>query len=401
MTWKFSELPTVTVLSPIGTMDGAGGGPDDTVTATALPYSADALAAGFWLMMVPAATVGLLAVVCAPSVSPTADKAVVAAAVVCPVTTGTLTLGSPDDTTSATDEPCTADAPAAGVWLITLPLATVVLVTCVGAGTVNLSAVSALVAATWVWPTTDGTVTITGPSETTKSTAEPCGTEVAAAGFWLITLPVATVALLTLLTWPAVSPAVVRALVAAVDVRPVMAGTATRTEPEESTRLTAVPGLTAAPAAGLWLITLPAGTTELDCVVTVPTVSVGLLITAPGSVPAVASADAAAACTSPARFGTSTVTVMFCVTCGAAGKLALPAWFAAIVQVPAASPLTTAPLIEQVVDVVDVNVTANPDEAVAVTVPVVPTLTAGAEPNVIVCEPDAIVKVWVAWVAAL
>ena len=43
--------------------------------------------------------------------------------------------------------------------------------------------------------------------------------------------------------------------------------------PDETTRLTAEPGLTLAPALGLSLITSPDATVALDCVVTVPTTS--------------------------------------------------------------------------------------------------------------------------------
>lgn len=52
------------------------------------------------------------------------------------------------------------------------------------------------------------------------------------------------------------------------------------------------------------------------------------------------------------------------VTCVAAAKLASPDWFAAMVQVPAASIVTITPLTEQMPDVIDVCVTASPEDAV-------------------------------------
>ncbi len=54
------------------------------------------------------------------------------------------------------------------------------------------------------------------------------------------------------------------------------------------------------PAAGLWLMTLPAGTVALLCIVTIPSLS-----------PAAVSADVAAACVRPTTFGAATVGMDF------------------------------------------------------------------------------------------
>src|ERR1700733_4577151 len=62
------------------------GGPDDTTSATALPVATCVPAAGGPLMGAPAGTVVLDAVVIAPTVSPAAVIAVVAAACVCVTT---------------------------------------------------------------------------------------------------------------------------------------------------------------------------------------------------------------------------------------------------------------------------------------------------------------------------
>ena len=55
-----------------------------------------------------------------------------------------------------------------------------------------------------------------------------------------------------------------------------------------------------------------------------------------------------------------------------------------MVQLPAVTPLTLLPLTVQTPVVVDVNVTARPDVAVAERVPLPPTATVGAAPKVIV-----------------
>lgn len=95
-------------------------------------------------------------------------------------------------------------------------------------------------------------------------------------------------------------------------------------------------------------------------------------------------------------------TVNDCVTCAAALKLTLPVWFVAIVQVPSATMVTVEPEMVQTGVVVEVNVTARLDEAVADTVN-------GAEPKplpasaakVIVCVPLDTVNDCVTCVAAL
>src|SRR6185436_18367876 len=66
--------------------------------------------------------------------------------------------------------------------------------------------------------------------------------------------------------------------------------------PVETVRFTALPTATLVPLPGVWLITLPAGTVGLDAVVRVPTTR-----------PALVRLVVAAACVSPATFGTVTV----------------------------------------------------------------------------------------------
>ena len=52
--------------------------------------------------------------------------------------------------------------------------------------------------------------------------------------------------------------------------------------------------------------------------------------------------------------------------------MALPAWLAEIVHVPVATPVTVFPLTVQIEGMVELNVTANPEVAVAETVVVPP-----------------------------
>src|SRR5208282_4682229 len=120
-------------------------------------------------------------------------------------------------------------------------------------------------------------------------------TLVPAAGFSLMTLPTAMLALAACVTAPTVRPAPVIAVVAAAWLAPTTLGTATGGGPEETTRVTAEPFVTRVPAAGLSLMTFPAATLALDACVTAPAVS-----------PAPAIALLAACCASPTTLGTAT-----------------------------------------------------------------------------------------------
>src|ERR687897_95968 len=95
----------------------------------------------------PLCTVRSDPVVIAPTVTPTDVSAVVAAACGWFATSGTATCGNPHQITSATALPMTTSAPAAGSWLITDPLGTVMLEAVVIAPTVRPTEVSAMVAA--------------------------------------------------------------------------------------------------------------------------------------------------------------------------------------------------------------------------------------------------------------
>ena len=70
---------------------------------------------------------------------------------------------------------------------------------------------------------------------------------VAAAGFWLMTFPLATVVLACRVTLPTLKPAAVRAVVAADSSGPITFGTATGGGRLERTRSTLAPGFTTAP----------------------------------------------------------------------------------------------------------------------------------------------------------
>src|SRR6185312_7261850 len=101
-----------------------------------------------------------------------------------------------------------------------------------------------------VWLTTLGTATSAGPSETVSATALPVATLAPAAGFWLITDPAGTVALLALAMAPVVRPAAASAAEAFACVWVTTFGTATSAGPIETVSATALPVATLQPAAG-------------------------------------------------------------------------------------------------------------------------------------------------------
>ena len=71
--------------------------------------------------------------------------------------------------------------------------------------------------------------------------------------------------------------------------------------------------------------------------------------------------------------GTTAATAKLCVTVAAGGYVRLPAWSAAIVHVPAATNVSTPPLVMVHTPVVDdVNIGVRPDVEVAVSVGDVP-----------------------------
>src|SRR5208282_5173345 len=144
----------------------------------------------------------------------------------------TMSLDAPLLTVRFTADPLATLVPAAGIWLMTSPAATVALLAIVTVPSVRPAPVIAVVAAAWVSPTTFGTLTMAGPLLTVRLTAEPPATLVPATGIWLMTLPTATVALLAIVTVPSVSPAPVMAVVAAAWVSPTTFGTATAMPPE-------------------------------------------------------------------------------------------------------------------------------------------------------------------------
>src|SRR5262249_20398974 len=206
----------------------------------------------------------------------------------------------PCETTMATLLPPAALDPPAGVWLITLPPGTVVLIAN-DTETVKPALVSAVVAAACVWPTTFGTVTGGGPLETTSATDVPTSTVVPAAMPWLITVFGGTVVLAWNVIGAPTRPASLRALSATPCVpmspsgRPVTSGTIVPSEITMSTRGVGVGG-SVTPALGLVETTRPIGIVALLTDVTVPTTA-----------PAFRIAVVAAACVRPMTFGMVTL----------------------------------------------------------------------------------------------
>ena len=108
---------------------------------------------------------------------------------------------------------------------MTLPAGTVSLFAVVMFPTVRLAAVIAASASACGCPTTSGTVTITGPRDTIRSTLELMNTFVPATGFWLMTLPAGTIALFAVVMFPTVRLAAVIAASASAWVCPTTSGT--------------------------------------------------------------------------------------------------------------------------------------------------------------------------------
>ncbi len=95
-------------------------------------------------------------------------------------------------------------------------------------------------------------VVVAAPDDTTRFTELPDATLVPAVGFWLMTLPDATVELLCVVTVPTLRPAPVIAVEAAAWVMPTTLGTETVTGagPDDTTRFTELPDATLVPEAG-------------------------------------------------------------------------------------------------------------------------------------------------------
>ena len=94
---------------------------------------------------------------------------------------------APTETTIETALPASACVPAAGLWLMMLPTATVPLSAVDLVPTLRPAPVIAEVAADSVLLTTFGTATIAGPSETVSAITLPGCTFTPPAGFWLMT----------------------------------------------------------------------------------------------------------------------------------------------------------------------------------------------------------------------
>src|SRR5256714_1001484 len=110
--------------------------------------------------------------------------------------------------------------------------------------TVRLAATRVVVATGCAKPTTLGTGTGAGPSDTTRVTALPGSTGVPAPGLWLTTLPAATVVLLTVVMAPTARLAADRVAAATDCAKPTTLGTGTGAGPSDTTRVTALPGST-------------------------------------------------------------------------------------------------------------------------------------------------------------
>src|SRR3954471_16127772 len=101
------------IWSTVGTANDLG--PLETTIDTALDGATVAPPSGVWLMIVPAATVALFAVVTAPSVSPAPAIAAWPSDWTRPTTLGTLTSAGPSDSVNATALFGATEAPTPGL----------------------------------------------------------------------------------------------------------------------------------------------------------------------------------------------------------------------------------------------------------------------------------------------
>src|SRR6185295_10291727 len=108
-----------------------------------------------------------------------------------------------------------------------------------------------------------------------------------------MTVPAGTIVDDASVTVPSVRFPDVIAVVAAACVRPTTLGTVMSDGPDDTVSAIAEPGATAVPAAGVELMTMPAGTVALDATVTVPRIRPVLVI-----------ATVACACDRPVTSGT-------------------------------------------------------------------------------------------------
>ena len=122
------EIPWVGVAEKSTMTSGPGSGPCDTTKSTALPALTEVPATGFWLMTSPTAAVVWYAPVTAPTMRSAPVSAASAADWVRPTTSGAITScggSEPLETTMLTLPPLLTIVPAVGLWLMTLPVATV------------------------------------------------------------------------------------------------------------------------------------------------------------------------------------------------------------------------------------------------------------------------------------
>ena len=127
---------------------------------------------------------------------------------------------------------------------MTLPAATVALLAVVPCRSIRPALVSVVVAAACAWPTTFGTITLAGPSETVNATPVPAPLR-PGGGVWLRTMP-AAVALFAVVM-PTVRPAPLMTADAVACVLPTTFGTRV---PTETTMFTGCRTDASVPAAG-------------------------------------------------------------------------------------------------------------------------------------------------------
>src|SRR6476469_9655864 len=139
-------------------------------------------------MTTPAGTVGCDVVVTTPTFRPAPASVEAAFSCVLPITFGTVTEFDPSETVIVMGDPRTALAPTFGDCAITWPAGAGFVVNAIDCRKSPMVEI-AVCAAACVCPTTFGTVTMTGPLDTTKLTGVPGSTTWPPSGFWPMTFP--------------------------------------------------------------------------------------------------------------------------------------------------------------------------------------------------------------------
>src|SRR5664280_531785 len=237
-----------------------GAGSQTTVNVMVEPFGASVPPSTDWSLTVPKNPPNARSTF---TLKPRACRIAVAGCSCWPMTLGTATISGPLDTSRVTRSPWNR-VPVGGDWLITDPLGTVALKSRLVLSTLRLAWVSAATACATGWPVQSAIRIGWRPLLITRSTGVARLSEVSAGGDVVMTWPAGTVSLNPWLTAPTLSREAINRCSASACVRPMSWGTAYRSGPCDTVRVTVVPRLTSRPAGGSPARTTPAWTFSLN-----------------------------------------------------------------------------------------------------------------------------------------